>query len=262
MHKETTSDIRSKPWCDLQILERKVVKKQDKNLASTEIAKTKRGALIGQNTQLYRVPEIIKISDDGYAIEFERIHGLMSVSEYIKSHTEAHWLLETIGKSLGEIHRNLKLPTNLSRYVDSQFLYTDKDTYIYLHGDFNTINVQVISDTKELVILDWATSHIFDKSSTIGPFYLDLFFFIHTLFFGRITDRFLCSTKRTVLLADAFITGYFSSSMHQYNSREIVEVFGIYYRLMYDRHAKEKGQLRFALYKSNFKVFRQYIEAL
>jgi len=89
----------------------------------------------------------------------------------------------------------------------------------FLHGDFNTTNLLVDSQTGQLQIIDWSVTDMCDeKIGTAGPCYFDVSWFI----FGLCKRRFwgLERIYRIDNKVDAFLCGYFQESRNSCNMAE------------------------------------------
>ncbi len=252
----------SKPWSKVLFYADKIIKKQDELSSQIEAEKSKQGYEIGIKTNLFRAPKVLNVHYDQGQIDFERINGLVTIREYVHDKHGLNELFDSVGRSLAFIHNELKLPDEMKKNMPKEYLYSLGSKGVFLHGDFNSINIQIVQETGELVILDWAMSHIFDHAATVGPLYFDLFYFIHTMFFGRYFSSEFKMIKNREEYLKKFLDGYFSISKHDYDADELQKAFSIYYMLMYKRHAKQKGYLRFLLYKPNFNSLKKFIETI
>lgn len=192
-----------------------VIKTGSPELMKIEIAKTQKAYEIAKSSGLFRVPKVVDFDERCGKAVFERLD--------IVPFASAAWgaertdLAQRLGHCLAEIHKNLKLPAELSIELPSAFdLNRDK---VFLHGDLSVNNVCYSVSTKELVLIDWQMTPLFGGRSTYGCCYFDLMWFVGDLI-NRPFVRFLYSNP-VAPVAAAFLESYFEVSKAQFDSNDL-----------------------------------------
>ncbi len=73
---------------------------------------------------------------------------------YFNSETE---IVVRAGKALAQIHRSLQLPDDMVNELPVE-LQSDRVENVFIHGDFNLLNLLYSEQHNTLAIIDWSTS--------------------------------------------------------------------------------------------------------
>jgi len=78
---------------------------------------------------------------------------------------------------------------------------------VFIHGDFNIMNVNYDVKNNELVILDWQMTKVWGEKATLGTQFFDIMWLIQTLFHYNLF--------RPNYWANSFLQGYNLSSTNE-----------------------------------------------
>jgi len=182
-----------------------VLKKVNPRLGEIEIKVTQAARDIARTSGLFYVPQIIEYDRDSGIIEFERIHGFITVGQFLAKNPDNITILRRVGKVLAHIHNYLSVPPDVRQLTDARWLNINGDV-VPMHGDFNTVNVGYKEDTDVIVVLDWASPASLGLGRTLGPRHLELAHFIYSLCIHQ--ANFLKSLYLLRRRANAFLEGY------------------------------------------------------
>jgi hypothetical protein len=158
---------------------RTVVKSAHPRYLRVEIEKTRRAARIAKETGLFRVPDVLDYDDRKGTAVFERIPGLRTIREAARSNRERGEAAARIGRALAIIHRDLRLPDDMTLPIPGAFMDGGGD--VFLHGDFGLRNIAFEPGSDVPVILDWQFTDMHGGEATFGSRYFDLVWFVNTL---------------------------------------------------------------------------------
>jgi hypothetical protein len=191
-----------------------VTKLSEPALMRVEVEKTRRAHKIGKDCGLFRVPEIIDYDELKGKVVFERIKNIHPVRPALYDINKNKHIIECIGSSLAIIHHNLSLPQNIIIPLPSELNLSGSE--VFLHGDFNCVNVCKDNGSQSIIILDWQMTSVFGGQATFGTRYFDLLFFISSLY-NRPTLRHLFSDPVHPVARD-YLDAYFKESGIEYDS--------------------------------------------
>ena len=202
------------------LLEDTVVKRQGYHDMASELKKTINGREIGIRNNLYEVPKVLDSSHETGTITFERLDGMVPLLQRLYTSDNSDQLITTIGRSLASIHNELKLPSEMTVPLPAVWAH-ENSPQVFVHGDFNLVNLLCRPQTDNLIIIDWSVAHFVDSTGpndaqpTYGTCYFDLAWFITALHFRR--GRYLrFKTIRDVgNKADLFLQGYSQQAKHR-----------------------------------------------
>ena len=202
---------------EIHTCENTIIKSDHPDLMRVEVEKTQQAFEIGKTSGLFRVPRILDYHEDKGVAIFERLHGIHDIGSIITSGCKSGLLLEAIGKSLACIHKELILPKDMVWPLPTELQLPGSE--VFIHGDFNGVNVCRSQDDNSIVILDWQMTQRFGGQSTFGSLYFDLMWFIN-YFFWRTFNQFRLNIP-TALMAKIFLGSYFKISNYKYDQKEI-----------------------------------------
>lgn len=204
---------------EIKIHKNVVIKSDNPKLMRIEVEKTRRAFEIGKNCGLFRVPRLLDFNEPKGIVIFERLYNIQNISKILAIQHKSNILhVKKIAESLAVIHRELILPENMISPLPDRFQFPGNS--VFIHGDFNGLNVCIDNTDGSIVILDWQTTGECGGQATYGSFYFDLMFFINWIFLW--TFRSILFKKNAPLLSRVFLKNYFETADHEYNHRELI----------------------------------------
>ncbi len=180
-------------------------KKGKPSLLAVEALKSQRAGEIGRSSGLFYVPKVIDFDEKTGVLEFERLKGLLTLLDLaIKKDQQLFGLLEKAGNALAVIHQQLVLPDEMKHELPPDWM-GPPDENVFIHGDFATINVCFHEPSGQLVILDWSTAPVLDRTPTFGSPFFDILWFASSLFHGAPSKSVLRWDAEE--MTSAFLTG-------------------------------------------------------
>jgi tRNA A-37 threonylcarbamoyl transferase component Bud32 len=192
----------------LEFFEDTVVKRDAPERMLVEAEKTRRAAVIGESSGLFRVPRLMAHDEASGAATFERLPDLVPVEDLLAFGDDWLELAERVGRCLAVIHRGLELPEIMTIPLPAE-LDSSEGPRAFLHGDFNATNV-CLSPMDEICIIDWQMTSVHGAKATHGTVYFDVVWFVNHLFF-RPVHRYRRAHDQAAA-ARAFMSGYSSES--------------------------------------------------
>ena len=156
-----------------------VVKSGPPALMRIEVEKTRRARLIGKDSGLFRVPEVLDYDDIRGVAVYERIVGIRPLRRAVSWGRDYQALAERIGTSLAAVHRDLTLPKEMIIPLPAEFAAVGHD--VFLHGDPSVENIFLDRDSATLVFLDWQMTGVHGGQATYGCRYFDVLWFVNNL---------------------------------------------------------------------------------
>lgn len=191
-----------------------VIKQDLPELMSVEVEKTRKAHEIGKASGLFRVPEVLDYDPVTGIAKLERINNIQSI-RYILSHgKDCDDLIAHIGKALATIHNELKLPSDMVIELPPAWKGSEK-TRVFIHGDFNIMNVNYDVNNDKLIILDWQMTKVWGGRATLGTQFFDVTWFIHTMFFQPFYK--IGFARPVAHWATIFLREYINSSKYLYD---------------------------------------------
>jgi len=191
-----------------------VIKQDLPELMSVEVEKTRKAHEIGKACKLFRVPEVLDYDPATGKAKLERINNIQSIRSVLSYGNNFDDLIAHIGKTLATIHNELKLPSDMVIELPYAWKGPEKNK-VFIHGDFNTVNVNYDVHSNELVILDWQMTKVWGGNATLGTQYFDVTWFIHTMFFQPFYN--VGFAKPVAHWATIFLRNYINSSKCLYD---------------------------------------------
>lgn len=191
-----------------------VTKMSAPNLMRIEVEKNLRAYEISQDCGLFRVPNIVDYDETKGIAVFERIHEMNPIQNIINQTKHYNIYIEQIGRALAVIHQNLKLPKDM--IVELPLEFKLPGTEVFIHGDFNGVNVALIPHSPSIVILDWQMTAQHGGQATYGSRYFDIIWFINFFLWNpRIKYLF---NNQVIRVAELFIQSYFNEANLPYDA--------------------------------------------
>jgi hypothetical protein len=245
------------PTQDLLIREDSVLKRCEPALGRIECEKTRRARKIGEKSGLFLVPRIRSFDEERGVITFDRVTGAEPLKAILTAGRHPAGLLRRVGQSLGTIHDRLTLPDDA--IIELPPAWRDADAPdVFIHGDFNVVNVQYVASDDTLVVLDWAATDTISENATRGPAYFDAAWFIHTMVFRKAFGADLIPDP--LPKAEEFLAGY--ETVRPLDRRGFGRYLERTWANVSRRHREKKGAMRFALYRPALSRLRAYARSL
>ncbi|MHC4437635.1 MAG: phosphotransferase family protein [Planctomycetota bacterium] len=171
-----------------------------------EAAKASKAFDIGKDCRLFYVPKVVNFDAKTGVLEFERLHGLVTLLDMAARKDERLLeLLKKAGQALGVIHEQLVLPEEMKHDLPAEWMACPGDN-VYIHGDFAGFNLCFNESTGRLVILDWSSAPLLGNVVTYGSRFFDIIWFVIFIFYGA--PRRCLFNWDAQNMADAFLSGY------------------------------------------------------
>jgi tRNA A-37 threonylcarbamoyl transferase component Bud32 len=201
----------------IQFSRHTVTKTGAPELMRVEVEKTRRAFQIGEECELFRVPEVLDYDEAKGVALFERLDGIEPIRNAVPWGEKYGILAEILGASLARIHGNLKLPSDMLLPLPPELALLQNE--VFLHGDFSVYNVCVGKRWPPIVILDWQMTSVHGGRATFGTRYFDLMWFINNLLY-RPRIRYLFGNP-VASVSRQFLEAYFKTARLEYKADEI-----------------------------------------
>lgn len=242
----------------LQFKKDTVIKKAEPKLMRIEVEKTKRAYTIGQECGFFRVPAVLDYDETRGVAVFERLNGIRPVHSILHKTNQAQDLIQRIGLILAIIHQRLTLPNDMAIALPAELDATG--TEVFLHGDFNGINVCLTVRSSEIVILDWQMTSRHGGQATYGSRYFDLIWFVNYMLWTPTLRYLLCDPVTPI--AKIFLTSYFMGTEVPYDSEMLMKYANRFFEQKLPFRDKNAGwRTRYLLPRSRV-LTKRFIESL
>lgn len=202
-----------------------VTKTSEPRLMRIEVEKTRRAYEIGKNSGLFHVPEVLEYDEVNGVAVFKLIKHIHPVRSAMDGSLRYKSLMEQIGRSLAVIHRKLTLPHGMTITLPSEFNLPG--TEVFLHGDFNGMNICVSPCLPPIVILDWQTTAVHGGQATYGSRYFDLIWFVNYMLWTPTFYYLFCDPVSKA--ARCFLESYFKESEFPYDAEMIARYAKLFF---------------------------------
>lgn len=181
-----------------------VLKRGNPRTIAIEVAKTRQAAALAKETGLFRVPGIHDHQLQAGIIRFERLRGFVPIAQPIAYGAMGSDLVKRTAVILALLHDRLTIPDEFREALPEPWACSDEPD-VTLHGDFNTDNLLYSPETDEIAIIDWSVSALLGATGSMGSRYVDLAWFIKSLFLKPAAYLF---SRRPAPCADLFVSRY------------------------------------------------------
>ena len=188
---------------------RTVAKRVDPAFLDLEVQIANAARALGTSSSLFYTPRVLSADRSSAVIEFERLRGLVTISQFLEKDPLDTGILRRIGSALACVHRSLSIPEGARLTRPSAWPISDA-VVVPLHGDFNTINICYHVESDRVIFLDWASAPRLGFRFTVGPRYVDLAHFVFSLTIHQ--ANFPQSIRRLRLRTRSFLAGYHANS--------------------------------------------------
>lgn len=225
-----------------------VTKTSAPRLMGIEVEKTLRANEIGKKCGLFKVPEVLDYDKVKGIAVFERINEIDPIKNFLNKTKNYNSIVEQVGYALAVIHRELILPNDMTIELPQEFMLPG--TEVYIHGDYNGINICVVPCTPSIVILDWQMTSRHGGEATYGSRYFDLVWFINYLLWTP-TFKYLFHDP-VIKVAKLFLQSYFKGIESTYDAEIFVRYCENFFETkMPDRKFHTSIQKRYLIPRSN-----------
>ena len=191
-----------------------IVKTQEPGQSRRERLRTLAGRVVGEQTGLFVVPEIVAFDDARGETVFERLpltdlHG--ALADPARS-------VEMAGRSaevLAAIHGLMQRPGDARSHRGGMGIDPQREL-VPLHGDFALTNILYLSASDQLAVIDWSNAEWTGVDADLGAPEIDVGVFLVSLFHRRLLGRQPVASRHRV--ARHFLARYASLGPHGLDS--------------------------------------------
>jgi tRNA A-37 threonylcarbamoyl transferase component Bud32 len=224
-----------------------VVKIQEPQASLRERLRTQAGQLVGRETGLFVVPEIVSFDDTRGEIVFERLR-LTGIRQILADGTRS---MEVAGKAaevLTAIHSHMvPRPDECPPSYPDEAGMVHKREAVPLHGDFGMRNIFWTADSDLPVVIDWANADWIGTDADCGAPEIDIAVFMISLFHRRMFGPLPISRRHEV--AHHFLGTYASKSPYGLDLPTLKTIVANTKPGFNQRHRRHKGLLRALAYR-------------
>jgi hypothetical protein len=194
-----------------------VVKTQGEAYAEVEFAKTVAAKEAAGISRSFDVPSVRSFDLATGTMVLERMPHLVPLYRGMRQHDDPRRLAARAGVALAAIHQHLDVPDCYRNRLPMAFDNASLPQG-WLHGDFNSNNVCLDSESGDIVVLDWAASDVIGGQATYGPQLWDAWWMTYDLLINNLLYR--TRTRKIFQVVDAFLMAYLSHH-HAYGADRI-----------------------------------------
>jgi aminoglycoside phosphotransferase (APT) family kinase protein len=193
----------------MEIIGEIIRKTGEPDTLAIEAAKTSKAFDIGKDCGLFYVPKVVNFDAKAGVLEFEQLHGLVTLLDMAARKDERLFeLLKKAGQALAVVHEKLVLHEEMKHELPAEWLDSPNEN-VFIHGDFAGFNLCFDESSCRLVILDWNSAPLLGNVATYGSRFFDIIWFVTFLFYGA-PWRCLFNWDAPAM-ANAFLSGYAES---------------------------------------------------
>lgn len=223
-----------------------VVKIQEPGASRRERLRTLAGQKVGQQTDLFVVPEIVSFDDARGQIVFQRL-PLVELREAFSNDDRSMELIGRAASVLAAIHGSMELSDRNSRNYVGPVGIRSQRVSVPLHGDFGMFNLLYLPGSDRIVVIDWANADWIGVDSDIGPPEIDIAVFLVSLFHRRLFDPWPVSHRHRV--ARYFLATYAAEAPHALDVSTLRASVAAITPAFARRTRRKKGSLRALCYR-------------
>lgn len=146
-----------------------------------EIEKMQQARILGIESGLFSVPEIVSFDEVSGTLTMHRIPRIRGIRQFRLSSSKQYELIDRLGKAISLVHEQLRLPDEMRIPLPQGLDHPGEG--VFLHGDLSTENVCLTDDPHpKIVLIDWQMSPRYGGRATWGTRYFDIAWFIGNLF--------------------------------------------------------------------------------
>ncbi len=186
-----------------------VVKRQEPRASRGERLRTLAGRLVGLQTGLFLVPEIVSFDDARGEIVFERLRAT-KMRQMLSDPDRGMELIGRAARALAAIHGQMESSDTPAQVPDGGGARGPARGSVPLHGDFGVNNLFYLAAADRIAIIDWANADWIGVDADRGAPEIDLAVFLLSLFQRRVFEPSPVSRRYDV--ARHFLATYTSLS--------------------------------------------------
>jgi Phosphotransferase enzyme family len=187
-----------------------VVKTQEPGPSQRERLRTLAGRLVGEQTGLFVVPDIIAFDDARGEIAFERL-ALTNLHGHLADPDRSVEIAGRAAEVLAAIH-GLMQPPEDTRVHRGGMVIDPHRALVPLHGDFALTNVLYLPASDQIAVIDWSNAEWTGMDADLGAPEIDVAVFLVSLFHRRLFGPWPVSDRHRV--ARHFLARYASLGPH------------------------------------------------
>jgi hypothetical protein len=167
--------------------------------------------MVGEQTGLFVVPEIVAFDDARGEIAFERL-PLTGLHQVLSDPDRS---VEVAGRAAGvlaAIHGLMQWSETDARIYPGGMGISPQRERVPLHGDFGLTNVLHLPASDQIAVIDWSNAEWTGVDADLGSPEIDVAVFLVSLFHRRLFDRWPVAGRHEV--ARHFLDTYAAASPH------------------------------------------------
>jgi len=225
-----------------------VVKIQEPAASRRERLRTLAGQLVGQQTGLFVVPEIVAFDDARGEIVFERL-PLSGLQEALSDPDRGMDIFGRAAGALAAIHARMESSEAATRTNPGAMGISPHREIVPLHGDFGVTNVLYLPNSDRIAVIDWANAAWIGIDADLGAPEIDVAVFLMSLFHHRLFGPWPIARRHAV--ARHFLARYASASPHGLDLDSLTAIVAATTPSFNQEVRRLKGPLRALAYRHN-----------
>ncbi|MEA2725011.1 MAG: hypothetical protein QOH59_2782 [Gemmatimonadales bacterium] len=187
-----------------------IVKTQQPGASRRERLRTLAGRMVGEQTGLFVVPEIVDFDDSRGEIAFGRL-PLTGLHQALSDTDRSVEMAGRAAEVLAAIHGLMHHPEDAKTYPGGMGISPGRDL-VPLHGDFGLTNVLYLPAPDRIAVIDWSNAEWTGIDADLGAPEIDVGVFLISLFHRPLFDPWPVSRRHAV--ARHFLATYASVAPH------------------------------------------------
>ncbi|MFH1844794.1 MAG: hypothetical protein ABIF77_16510, partial [bacterium] len=200
------SHLANKPH--LEFTEHSVIKHGPPATIAVEAVKIQYAHELGRSSGLFQAPLLLAHDLDAGRLELERVYDAQPLQKLAAYGSANHPLWQRVGAILALLHDEFSPHDCPPAEMPLEWQLTE-DRQVWLHGDFNLVNVCYIEARDMVFVTDWSLTPMLAGPCTRGPASFDVAWLLKSLFFLPCRMVFPRNVEEK---ADRFLAGYASRS--------------------------------------------------
>ncbi len=167
--------------------------------------------MVGEQTGLFVVPEIITFDDERGEIAFERL-PLTGLHQVLADSNRSVEIAGRVAGVLAAIHGGMQWSERDTRIHPGGMGISPQRERVPLHGDFGLTNVLYLAASDRIAVIDWSNAEWIGVDADLGAPEIDVAVFMISLFHRRPFGPWPVARRHEV--ARHFLAMYGSASPH------------------------------------------------
>lgn len=236
-----------------------VVKTQEPGPSRRERLRTLAGRLVGEQTGLFVVPEIVAFDDARGETVFERL-PLTDLHQVLADPQRSVEIAGRAAEVLAAIHSLMQRPEADTRVHRGGMGIDPQRERVPLHGDFALTNVLYLPAIDQIAVIDWSNAEWTGVDADLGAPEIDVAVFLMSLFHRRLFGQWPVAGRHRV--ARHFLARYASVGPHGLDSDMlrsfVTEITPAFVRMT----RRLKGPLRALAYRHSMVDLAYFLRGL